>query len=147
MYLIFISSGLSTHAALCKPPYIHRTVSSPIRQTHANLQPTISTQAQSYPHHLCYSLPSYSLRPLCLAASLIRSSSSNLLTASMSVRFLTSLAFSVPTPSSCLTLFCVSGGSITPWRRSDSLRQLICPPSASRCFWALRFAAWMDVRA
>lgn len=40
-----------------------------------------------------------------------------------------------------------SSFSNCPWRRIDSFRQLICPPSASRCLWAFSFAACMEVLA
>lgn len=47
----------------------------------------------------------------------------------------------------CATVPCDSGGSSFPCRLKLSLCQLICPPSASLCFCALRFAAEILVRA
>lgn len=55
-------------------------------------------------------------------------------------------SFSFANPTICVTVFCSTGGSNFPCLRSDSLCQLIWPPSASRCAWALRFAAWIEVR-
>lgn len=86
--------------------------------------------------------PTYSfLTLLLLAASLTLSSSSDLATTFCPSSL---AAFS---PSSCFTVLFDSGAASAPCLRSDSLRQLICPPSASRCICALRFAAVMDVRA
>lgn len=87
--------------------------------------------------------PIYSfLTLLLLAAALTLSSSSDLATFSPSAP-----SFAAFSPSSCFTVLFDSGAASAPCLRSDSLRQLICPPSASRCICALRFAAVMDVRA
>lgn len=63
----------------------------------------------------------------------------------------TAAASSVDAPLSprkaSLISFRWSSFSICPWRRIDSFRQLICPPSASRCLWAFNLAAWIDVLA
>ena len=49
-------------------------------------------------------------------------------------------------PTSCPTVPSSTGLSSFPCRLKVSLCQLICPPSASLCFCAFRFAAWIEVR-
>jgi hypothetical protein len=119
---------------------------SPRRQTlkyaytAATAAPTSATPTYSF---FTYSFFTYSFFTLLLlAASLTLSSSSDLATFSTS-----DPSFAAFSPSSCFTVPFDSGPASAPCLRSDSLRQLICPPSASRCICALRFAADMDVRA
>ena len=112
-----------------------------------NLHTTVQKHRQSIPSIQLNSLPPswlpkpYSLFPDPLVSSLILNSSSLM-------PFPPTFSTLSPTrPSSCVTVFCDSGASICPWRRKLSLCHEICPPSASRCFCALRFAAPIDVRA
>ncbi len=95
-----------------------------------------------------HSHPSSLLLPIALLSS---SSSGDLAAAgtNLSPSFRLRSSFLGPPKSwkrASLSVLALSTLSRRPWRRCDSFCQLIWPPSASRCFCAFSFAAWIDVR-
>lgn len=122
----------NTTRAETLPDHIVHTA-QPLRiQTPAHAIPYQSTLPRPPPF-----LPSHPPQPHPPAHSLLLPLAAASLTLSSASSLFSCCCPSPPSP----------GGASAPWRRSDSFRQLSCPPSASRCCCALRLAEEMEVRA